>query len=137
MVPDLVGFGRSDKPKREGFHRLGWHCRVLGELATALDLARVVVVAEEGDEALACALVAALGPQARGLALLPRTAATPADALPFPNRGHAAGARAFAGGWQPVGGETCPAAPAAVDTLHLPAGSGEEQARQAVEYFGD
>lgn len=38
VVPDLIGFGRSDKPKKEAVHMLAWHRQVLGELVEALDL---------------------------------------------------------------------------------------------------
>ncbi len=137
VVPDLIGFGRSDKPKRKAFHRLAWHREVLAQLADALALDKVVVVAEEGDQALATAVAAALGPRACGLALLPRGPSQPADALPYPDRGHAAGPQAFAGGWLPAAGESAASAVAAPDTVHLGAGSAQEQARRAVEYFGD
>ncbi|MES2184308.1 MAG: tRNA adenosine(34) deaminase TadA [Pseudomonadota bacterium] len=138
VVPDLVGFGRSDKPKRESFHRVGWHGQVLNELATALALGRVVVVAEEGDEALAHAVAAALGPQLRGMLWLPR-GGSGADEAPFPDRGHAAGRRVFAGGWKPVAGEDgAPAAAVAapqVPMLQTGPGDAARQAQQAMEYF--
>jgi tRNA(adenine34) deaminase len=138
VVPDLVGFGRSDKPKRESFHRLGWHGRVLNELAAALALERVVLVAEEGDEALAHAVATALRPQLRGMLWLPR-GGSGADEAPFPDRGHTAGRRAFPADWTPVAGEAnTPAAVVAapqVPVLHTGLGDAIQQARQAMEYF--
>ena len=44
VAPDLIGFGRSDKPKKEGAHRFGWHRQVLLELVERLDLQRIVLV---------------------------------------------------------------------------------------------
>lgn len=47
VAPDLIGFGKSDKPKRDGFHRFGWHRDVLQELIERLDLQRVVLVVQD------------------------------------------------------------------------------------------
>ena len=40
LAPDLIGFGRSDKPKREAVHRWDWHCDVLLEWLERLRRAR-------------------------------------------------------------------------------------------------
>lgn len=47
VAPDLIGFGRSDKPKREEEHSFHWHRRVLIELVERLDLQRVVLVVQD------------------------------------------------------------------------------------------
>lgn len=47
VAPDLVGFGRSDKPKKDAFHRFGWHRQVLLELVERLDLRDVVLVVQD------------------------------------------------------------------------------------------
>ncbi len=47
VAPDLIGFGRSDKPKKDGAHRFGWHRQVLLELVERLDLRRVVLVVQD------------------------------------------------------------------------------------------
>ena len=47
MAPDLIGFGRSDKPKREAAHSFRWHREVLLELVERLDLQRVVLVVQD------------------------------------------------------------------------------------------
>jgi len=47
VAPDLVGFGRSDKPKREAAHTFGWHRQVLLEFIERLDLQRVVLVVQD------------------------------------------------------------------------------------------
>jgi tRNA(adenine34) deaminase len=99
VAPDLAGFGRSDKPKRESAHDLDWHLAVLRELASRLDLAQVVVVQAAGLP-LGKGLVNS--EPARCLGLLPvelRADAATQDALeaPFPDRGHSAALRAFEG----------------------------------------
>ena len=47
VAPDLVGFGRSDKPKREAAHSFRWHREVLLELVERLDLHDVVLVVQD------------------------------------------------------------------------------------------
>ena len=44
VAPDLIGFGQSDKPKKEGAHSFTWHRQVLLELVERLDLRRVILV---------------------------------------------------------------------------------------------
>ncbi|MBN9407608.1 MAG: tRNA adenosine(34) deaminase TadA [Burkholderiales bacterium] len=46
VVPDLIGFGRSDKPKKSSAHGLQWHRQVLLELVEALGLRRTVLVGQ-------------------------------------------------------------------------------------------
>ena len=99
VAPDLIGLGKSDKPKKEGAHSLVWHLQTLQELLAHLDLKRVVMVMPAGD-VLATQLlqaepdrfvghwpVAADGGNDQGAR----------DALdaPFPDRGHRAGPRAW------------------------------------------
>ena len=47
VVPDLMGFGKSDKPKKAAFHRFSWHRQVLLELVQALDLRQVRLVGQD------------------------------------------------------------------------------------------
>lgn len=47
VAPDLIGFGRSDKPKKEGAHTFSWHRQVLLELVERLDLRNVVLVVQD------------------------------------------------------------------------------------------
>ncbi len=47
VTPDLIGFGRSDKPKKEGTHRFDWHRQVLLEFIERLDLQRIVLVVQD------------------------------------------------------------------------------------------
>lgn len=66
LVPDLIGFGRSDKPKRTSVHRAEWHAAVLREWIGDLRLPRVLLVHGEGDVALARLLAAQLAAQRPG-----------------------------------------------------------------------
>lgn len=47
VAPDLIGFGKSDKPKKEGQHSFAWHRQVLLELVERLDLRNVVLVVQD------------------------------------------------------------------------------------------
>ncbi|QCB45536.1 tRNA adenosine(34) deaminase TadA [Hydrogenophaga sp. PAMC20947] len=47
IAPDLIGFGKSDKPKKEGAHHFTWHRQALLELIERLDLQRVVLVVQD------------------------------------------------------------------------------------------
>ncbi len=47
VAPDLPGFGKSDKPKREDRHTFAWHRQVLLEFVERLDLQRVVLVVQD------------------------------------------------------------------------------------------
>ena len=44
VAPDLIGFGKSDKPKKEDFHTLGRHYRILSELVEKLNLRQITIV---------------------------------------------------------------------------------------------
>lgn len=47
VAPDLVGFGKSDKPKRDAAHGFEWHRQVLLEFVERLDLRHVVLVVQD------------------------------------------------------------------------------------------
>ena len=47
VAPDLIGFGKSDKPKKEAFHTFTWHRQVLIELIERLDLQNIVLVVQD------------------------------------------------------------------------------------------
>jgi len=98
LLPDLVGFGQSDKPKRADWHTLARHAAVLHDWLQALGIPRVRLAVAPGQQALAQALQQASGP------LVADTVPVPADALndlppdwraaPFPDRGHRGGPQA-------------------------------------------
>ncbi|MGL4809399.1 MAG: haloalkane dehalogenase, partial [Giesbergeria sp.] len=47
VAPDLIGFGKSDKPKKEHAHSFDGHRQVLLELVQRLDLHNVVLVVQD------------------------------------------------------------------------------------------
>jgi tRNA(adenine34) deaminase len=101
VAPDLIGFGKSDKPKKVDFHSHSWHRQVLRELIERLDLRNIVLVAS--DWAQGFELPAAAPQRFSGLQHGMPEAPDPdhrAYAAPFPDRGHRAALRAFG---QPAG----------------------------------
>jgi tRNA(adenine34) deaminase len=95
LVPDLVGFGRSDKPKKEAQHSLDWHGRILREWMQHLALHHVVLVVQAADP-LGQALLTAMPEVFHGLFVLQPASAHEADNAPFPDLGHRAAPRAWA-----------------------------------------
>jgi tRNA(adenine34) deaminase len=101
LAPDLIGFGKSDKPKREAVHQLEWHQQVLLEWITRLDLRHIVLVLshealepgtsliEAAPERFAGMLVAELAGQSTGNA---------AWRAPFPDAGFEAALRVWGRG---------------------------------------
>ena len=67
VAPDLIGFGKSDKPKKEGAHSFAWHRRVLLELLERLDLRRVVLVVQDWGGLLGLTLPMAAPERFQGL----------------------------------------------------------------------
>ena len=47
VAPDLIGFGKSDKPKKEIFHQISRYRQIVVELMEKLDLKNVVLVLPE------------------------------------------------------------------------------------------
>ncbi|XAH26137.1 tRNA adenosine(34) deaminase TadA [Xylophilus sp. GW821-FHT01B05] len=136
LAPDLAGFGRSDKPKREDFHRQDWHVRDLTEWLDAWGVQPWVLVSDAADTGLARALLRLAPERFAGWLLLPSGRPDPAqDEMPYPDRGHRAGPRAFAA-WPEDVAAAQP--PASVRVLRIDANlddSAAQIARQAVEYF--
>lgn len=75
VAPDLIGFGKSDKPKKDGFHRFDWHRRVLLELVERLDLQNVVLVVQDWGGLLGLTLPMAAPGRYRGLLVMNTTLA--------------------------------------------------------------
>ncbi len=96
VAPDLIGFGKSDKPKKETAHSLGWHRQVLHEFVERLDLRNIVLVINEGSEFLGLTLAAAAPGRYVGRQLVEIDAdEKDAWAAPFPDKGFRAALRAF------------------------------------------
>ncbi|WP_225785097.1 tRNA adenosine(34) deaminase TadA [Xenophilus sp. Marseille-Q4582] len=99
LVPDLIGHGRSDKPKKGTLLSPAWHAQVLDEWLRALAVGAVEVVAPPSMAAVVHALAERSGRAAPWLPLPPdawRDGPAPAwlDA-PFPDAGHRAALRAW------------------------------------------
>ena len=70
VAPDLVGFGKSDKPKKDSAHTFTWHRRVLLEFAERLDLHDVVLVVQDWGGLLGLTLPMAAPQRYRGLLVM-------------------------------------------------------------------
>ena len=101
LAPDLIGHGRSDKPKRADAHGIDWHARVLDQWLAHLGVGPVTLLFHPAMQPLAQALAgqprqpvrAQLALDARLLARAP--AARMAWQAPFADRGHEAVLRAW------------------------------------------
>ena len=76
VAPDLIGFGRSDKPKKESAHSFGWHRQVLLEFVEHLDLRRIVLVVQDWGGLLGLTLPMAAEHRYRGLLAMNTTLGT-------------------------------------------------------------
>lgn len=76
VAPDLVGFGKSDKPKRDSAHSFTWHRQVLLEFVERLDLRNVVLVVQDWGGLLGLTLPMAAPDRYRGLLVMNTTLAT-------------------------------------------------------------
>jgi tRNA(adenine34) deaminase len=67
VAPDMIGFGKSDKPKKESAHNFSWHRQVLLEFVERLDLRNVVLVVQDWGGLLGLTLPMAAPQRYRGL----------------------------------------------------------------------
>lgn len=67
VAPDLIGFGKSDKPKKESFHSFARHRQILVELIERLDLKNVVLVLQSWRDLLGLSLPMTASQRYRGL----------------------------------------------------------------------
>ncbi len=107
LALDLIGFGKSDKPKKPSFHTLAWHAQVIMELLQRLNLspAQHLVLVEPTEGAYLCQpdgatladqLMQAMSPRLTERQLHPADALTPAVLkAPYPDAGHRAALRAL------------------------------------------
>jgi tRNA(adenine34) deaminase len=70
LAPDLIGFGKSDKPKRDAAHTFSWHRQVLLELVERLDLRDIVLVVQDWGGLLGLTLPMADPDRYRGLLVM-------------------------------------------------------------------
>jgi tRNA(adenine34) deaminase len=76
VAPDLIGFGKSDKPKKDSFHRFETHRQSLLELVERLDLQRVVLVVQDWGGILGLTLPMAAPGRYKGVLVMNTTLAT-------------------------------------------------------------
>jgi tRNA(adenine34) deaminase len=76
VAPDMVGFGKSDKPKKEGVHSFSFHRQVLLEFVERLDLANVVLVVQDWGGLLGLTLPMAAPRRYHGLLAMNTTLGT-------------------------------------------------------------
>ncbi|GAA6141041.1 tRNA adenosine(34) deaminase TadA [Hydrogenophaga sp. 5NK40-0174] len=82
VAPDLIGFGRSDKPKRSAEHSFVWHRRVLLELVEQLGLTNVILVVQDWGGLLGLTLPMEAPGRYKGLLAMNTYLATAENALP-------------------------------------------------------
>ena len=76
VAPDLIGFGKSDKPKKESAHSFSWHRQVLLEFVERLDLKNVVLVVQDWGGLLGLTLPMAAPGRYAGLLVMNTLLAT-------------------------------------------------------------
>jgi tRNA(adenine34) deaminase len=76
VAPDMVGFGKSDKPKRDSAHSFSWHRQVLLEFVERLDLHNIVLVVQDWGGLLGLTLPMAAPTRYRGLLAMNTTLGT-------------------------------------------------------------
>jgi len=70
VAPDMIGFGKSDKPKRDATHTFSWHRQVLLEFVERLDLDNIVLVVQDWGGLLGLTLPMAAQQRYRGLLVM-------------------------------------------------------------------
>ncbi len=76
VAPDLIGFGKSDKPKKDAFHTFSWHRQVLIELIERLDLVNIVLVVQDWGGLLGLTLPMDMPHRFKGLLVMNTALAT-------------------------------------------------------------
>ena len=76
VVPDLIGFGKSDKPKKDSFHSFTSHRQTLLELVERLELKNTVLVVQDWGGLLGLTLPMAAPQRYKGLVVMNTTLAT-------------------------------------------------------------
>nr|WP_205959632.1 tRNA adenosine(34) deaminase TadA [Ramlibacter humi] len=76
VAPDLAGFGKSDKPKKDSAHTFSWHRQMLLEFVERLDLQDVVLVVQDWGGLLGLTLPMEAPGRYRGLLAMNTTLGT-------------------------------------------------------------
>lgn len=75
IAPDMIGFGKSDKPKKDSFHSFTWHRQYLLEFVERMDLKNVVLVVQDWGGILGLTLPMAKLQRYKGLLVMNTTLA--------------------------------------------------------------
>jgi tRNA(adenine34) deaminase len=96
IVPDLIGFGRSDKPKKSQTHTTEWHAEIVCELLAELAVHKTHLVLTQPNHPVAQHFTKTFPSLIEEMLIvsLPPLQA-PALEAPFPDRGHRAALQAF------------------------------------------
>lgn len=70
VAPDLIGFGKSDKPLSDSAHTFSWHRQVLLELVERLDLQSIALVVQDWGGMLGLTLPMAAPTRYRSLLVM-------------------------------------------------------------------
>lgn len=101
LVPDLIGFGQSDKPKKAAWHSAERHAAILLDWLDALGIATCRLALAPGAEVFWTALSPFLAARVVQQDRVPAQALLPPDPAwldaPYPDRGHRAGPLAWRG----------------------------------------
>ena len=81
VAPDLIGFGKSDKPKKDSFHHFETHRQSLLDLIKRLELQRVVLVVQDWGGILGLTLPMAEPERYQGLLVMNTMLATGQEPL--------------------------------------------------------
>jgi tRNA(adenine34) deaminase len=76
VAPDLIGFGKSDKPKKDSFHHFETHRQSLLDVIERLDLQRVVLVVQDWGGILGLTLPMVAPKRYKGLLVMNTALAT-------------------------------------------------------------
>ncbi len=76
IAPDLIGFGKSDKPKKDSFHSFTLHRQILLEFVERLDLCNIVLVVQDWGGLLGLTLPMEAPDRYKGLLVMNTTLAT-------------------------------------------------------------
>ena len=76
VAPDMIGFGKSDKPKKDSAHSFGWHRQMLLELIERLDLRNIVLTVQDWGGLLGLTLPMEAPDLYRGLLVMNTALAT-------------------------------------------------------------
>ena len=76
VAPDLIGFGKSDKPKKDATHTFTWHRQTLLELVERLDLQNTVLVVQDWGGLLGLTLPFTAAERYKGLLVMNTMLAT-------------------------------------------------------------